>query len=132
MREDAWRSRPFAKDLRRRMTNAEVILWSRLRYWPGIRFRRQHPIGSYVADFACIAAKLVIEIDGNTHGSDTEQKHDAVRDGYMRKLGWRMLRLTNRDVYDRLDDILDVIAAQVAPPSTASRSPSPVNGGGST
>jgi very-short-patch-repair endonuclease len=74
--------RTYAKALRRRMTRAEVILWSRLRRdaIAGRRFRRQHPIGPYIADFACLPVRLVIEVDGATHGSEDEIKKDRRRD----------------------------------------------------
>jgi very-short-patch-repair endonuclease len=110
------------------MPDAEVILWSKLRYWPHLRFRRQHPIGPYIADFACIPARLVIEVDGDTHGSDAGQVHDARRDSYMTERGWCILRVHNADVYKNLNAVLDIIAHHA--PSTASRSPSPARGGG--
>ncbi|HEX3675667.1 MAG TPA: DUF559 domain-containing protein [Rhizomicrobium sp.] len=79
------RSRPFAKELRRRMTEAEVMLWSRLRLkeMHGVHFRRQHPIGPYIADFACVPAMLVVEVDGRTHATDEQHAHDVRRDAYM-------------------------------------------------
>jgi len=68
------------------MTPPEVKLWALLRRSPsGIKFRRQHPIGVYVADFYCPAAKLVIEIDGQIH--DFTSDRDKARDDYMRELG---------------------------------------------
>jgi very-short-patch-repair endonuclease len=95
------------------MTNAEVILWSRLRRHPTVRFRRQHPVGRFIADFACVQAKLVIEVDGATHGSDARICHDRRRKEYLGRQGWRVLRITNDDVYRRLDDILDAIMRMV-------------------
>ena len=99
-----------ARALRRKLTNAETILWSRLREGAGgMRFRRQHPIGPYIADFACIWARLVVEVDGATHGSDEEQMHDARREAYLRSRSWRIIRLTNYAVYKSLDRVLEVI-----------------------
>ncbi|MBS0275259.1 MAG: endonuclease domain-containing protein [Proteobacteria bacterium] len=108
-----------ARELRKRMTHAEVILWSRLRplVWPFHRFRRQHPIGPYIADFACPLSRLVVEVDGATHGSDVERAYDRKRDGYMRLHGWQVVRVTNEDVYKYLNETLDLIARQ-APPSS--------------
>ena len=65
MRSD-WKTQQRARDLRKRMTDAELILWSRIRprAWPMFRFRRQHPIGSYIADFACPLSRVIVEIDG--------------------------------------------------------------------
>jgi very-short-patch-repair endonuclease len=104
--------------LRKQMTNAETILWSRLRRGAlgGHRFRKQHPIGPYIADFACVAANLVVEVDGDTHGADAAVAYDRRRDAYMKEQGWRVLRVSNEDVFKRLDDVLDgiVCAAQGA------------------
>jgi very-short-patch-repair endonuclease len=77
-----------AKAQRRRMSLPEVKLWALLRRSPnGIGFRRQHPVGPYVADFYCPAAKLVIEIDGLIHDSEKAAKFDRARDSYMERLG---------------------------------------------
>jgi len=98
-----------ARILRRKLTSAESILWSRLRDGiGGIRFRRQHPIGPYIADFACIRARLVVEVDGATHGSD-KAIYDACRETYLRSQSWRIIRVTNEAVYHSLDRVLDAI-----------------------
>ena len=76
----------------------------------GRRFRKQHPIGPYIADFACVAAKLVVEVDGDSHGADAAVVYDRRRDVYMNEQGWRVLRVTNEDVFKRLDDVMDGIA----------------------
>ena len=101
-----------AQNLRKGMTDAEIILWSRLRRGiaDGFRFRRQHPIGPYIADFACVSASLVVEVDGDTHSTDAEIAHDDRRDRYMKAHGWRVLRVTNEDVYKRLDMVIDGVA----------------------
>jgi very-short-patch-repair endonuclease len=123
VRQDETQSRKLAKSLRKNLTNAETILWSRLRRHPLFKFRRQHPIGPYVADFACVAARLVVEVDGATHSSDTELRHDATRDAFMRRNGWRVLRVWNGDIYKTLSNVLDYIDAAVAvpPPSRYAR-----------
>jgi len=127
MRDDEGKARRFAKHLRQSMTDAELILWSRLRRWPSgtIKFRRQHPIGIYIADFAVVAARLVIEVDGATHSSDSERTYDEVRDTYLRRRGWRVLRVRNDDVYKRLNDVLDFIASQLPPPFRYRGTPHP-------
>ena len=114
---EAW-SGKFAKRLRREMTDAEVILWSRLRRdgVPGRRFRRQHPIGPYVADFACVQARLVVEVDGGTHSTSAEVQHDKRRNAYMRSKGWRIFRVTNNDIYKNLENVLDGIVTFAPPP----------------
>jgi very-short-patch-repair endonuclease len=112
------RSRRLAKNLRQRLTDAETIMWSQLRLLrsKGAAFRRQHPIGAYIADFACQHAKLVVEIDGATHSSDTEHLHDQRRDVYLRSRGWRLLRVWNTDVYENLDGVMRAIDSALPPP----------------
>ena len=107
-----------AKVLRSKMTDAEVILWSRLRprtFGP-YRIRRQHPIGPYIADFACVMHRLVIEVDGDTHSTDAELEHDRRRDDYLKSRGWTIFRVTNEDVYKRLDVVLEGIVRHMPPP----------------
>ncbi|WP_421786329.1 endonuclease domain-containing protein [Hyphobacterium sp.] len=118
MRRSERKSRRFAKDLRRRMTNAETILWSRLRRGglEGFKFRRQHPVGPYIADFACIELRLIIEIDGATHASTHEIAKDAKRTQFLESKGWFVYRATNPDIYENLDGVLDGIAALLPPP----------------
>ncbi len=94
-------------------------MWSRLRkkQLNGYGFRRQHPIGPFIADFACIAKKLVIEIDGATHSTDKEITHDQRRTAFLEDKGWQILRITNPEVYENLDGVLEAIAAILPPPS---------------
>jgi len=105
------KSKAFAKRLRKRLTNAEIIRWSRLRRNAigGRRFRRQHPIGPYIADFACIPLRLVVEVDGDTHCSREELQHDRIRDDYLRNRGWHVVRIWNVDVFENLDGVLETI-----------------------
>ncbi|BCW90208.1 hypothetical protein sos41_33760 [Alphaproteobacteria bacterium SO-S41] len=111
MRETEKRSTPLAKTLRRALTEAELIVWSQLnkRAQRGVRFRRQHPVGPYVADFACVAAKLIVELDGSTHRSDEAISHDQRRSGYLAAQGWLVIRFTNDEVYRQLGKVLDGI-----------------------
>ncbi|MGH6871128.1 MAG: endonuclease domain-containing protein [Rhizomicrobium sp.] len=104
MREGEKKAQEKARELRGKMPNAEVILWSRLRRnaLGGLRFRRQHPIGPYIADFAAPLARLVIELDGGSHATDEAHKFDQVRDRYMRSRGWQVLRFRNDEVYQSL------------------------------
>jgi very-short-patch-repair endonuclease len=106
-----FRTRAHARALRRRLTDAETILWWRLRRLPDLRFRRQHPVGPFIADFASVAARLVIEIDGATHATDAERERDAQRDAYLSARGWRILRIPNAHVYDASDEVADMICA---------------------
>lgn len=100
-----------AKQLRKDMTDAEHVLWSYLnrRQMDGHHFRKQHSIGPYVADFACVKSRLVIEVDGFTHTSDFELAHDKKRDAYMKSLGWKILRFWNEDIYRDIDSVLGEI-----------------------
>lgn len=105
------RIRTFAKQMRRSMTEAETILWSKLRgrQRNGWQFRRQHPVGHFILDFACVKAHLAIEVDGATHSEDAELRHDKQRSAYLQSKGWDMLRVQNADVYDELDGVLTLI-----------------------
>ena len=93
------------------MPQAEVILWSflRKRRQQGLRFRRQHPLGPYITDFACIAARMVIEVDGPSHWTDEGRRHDSQRTAYLEAQGWHVIRICNDDVYRNLDAVLDHI-----------------------
>ncbi len=89
----------LARKLRRTMTLPEVLLWQQLRGSPGgIRFRRQHPIGCYVADFFCANARLVIEVDGAIHGVETRPIRDTARDRYLNDNGYGVMRIGAADI----------------------------------
>jgi very-short-patch-repair endonuclease len=115
MRDDRKLSSPRAKNMRQTMTNAEVILWSRLRRKQvhGVAFRRQHPIGPFIADFACWEARLVIEVDGPSHISDEAQANDAHRTDFLNQQGWQVLRVWNNDIYGNLHGVMDAISIRV-------------------
>ncbi len=101
---------PSAKTLRKDMPSAERKLWARIRnkQLGGFRFRRQHTIGPYIADFACVETKIVIELDGDQHGHD-EGARDAKRDAFIEGEGWQVLRFWNNDVYGNIDSVLEVV-----------------------
>ena len=100
------------------MSQPEVKLWALLRRSPGgVGFRRQHPIGPYVADFYCPAAKLVIEIDGLIH--EFTVVRDQARDEYMRPLGLTVLRIPASDVMRDASSVADSLVRLCAGPSTA-------------
>jgi very-short-patch-repair endonuclease len=105
------------------MTKAEVILWMNLRKraMNGARFRRQHPIGPYIADFTCPAAKLVIEVDGATHSTLEELAYDARRTRYLEAQGWTVIRVNNIDIYENMDGVWRSITAQLAPHARSAR-----------
>jgi very-short-patch-repair endonuclease len=112
-----------ARSLRQNMTKAEVILWvnTRKRAMNGARFRRQHPIGPYIADFTCPAVRLIVEVDGATHSTPEELAHDQRRTKYLEQQGWTVIRVTNTDIYENMDGVWRTIAAQLAPPSRSAR-----------
>ncbi|PHS23981.1 MAG: hypothetical protein COA84_10220 [Robiginitomaculum sp.] len=130
MREAETKSRKQAKHLRAEMTRAETILWTRLkgRNLHGYRFHRQRPIGPYIVDFACKTRRLVIEVDGATHSTDMEVKHDLRRTAFLEDKGWQVLRVSNLDIYESLNGVLEAIASKLPPPS-ASPPPPPQAGG---
>ncbi len=90
----------FARYLRKHQTDAERKLWRELRFLKerGFHFRRQTPIGPYIADFSCYTAKLVIEIDGGQHNETGGIASDARRSAWLETQGYKVLRFSNRDV----------------------------------
>jgi len=92
------------------MTFPERLLWGRLRSGRclGLKWRRQHVIGAYVADFYCAAARLVVEVDGMSHVG--RGPIDAKRDAFIREQGYRVVRVTNDDVLGDVDAVVDYLA----------------------
>jgi very-short-patch-repair endonuclease len=109
------RLRSRARALRKNSTDAERLLWSELRdhRLTGASFRRQVPIGNYIADFVCHAAKLVIELDGGQHFSDGQEAADARRSATIEATGFRVLRFSNLDVMANRAGVLETIAAAI-------------------
>jgi very-short-patch-repair endonuclease len=100
-----------ARQLRRTTTDAEKRLWQQLRRFEidGSHFRRQVPIGPYIADFACMAAHLVIEIDGSQHAEDKKQQYDELRTRWLAKEGYRVLRFWNNDITRNMVGVKETI-----------------------
>ena len=117
-----------ARALRRDATPAERLLWQALRNHAvhGLKFRRQVPLGPYIADFYCSSVRLVIEVDSVSH---IDPPGDAVRDAWMAEYGIRVVRIANRDVFRNLDGVLIAIGelARMPPPPN----PLPQGEGGS-
>jgi len=90
------------------MTDAERLLWSRIRrkQLKGHQFYRQKPVGSYVVDFFCASAKLIIELDGSQHYEEKGKKKDKAKDQYLTSLGFRVLRYPSSEVFQNLDGIV--------------------------
>ncbi|WP_137130414.1 DUF559 domain-containing protein [Rhizobium sp. FY34] len=109
------RNRQSARRMRRALTEPELKFWNAVRAHRlmGLSFRRQMPIGGYIADFACPDHKLIIEIDGSGHSFDKQIVHDHQRDAVLAELGWQVIRFTSGEIMTHLDDacmhILQVI-----------------------
>ena len=97
--------------LRANQTEAETRLWLGLRdrRLGGAKFRRQVPVGPYVADFACYTARLIVELDGGQHAENAEA--DALRTDWLEAQGFRVLRFWNNDVMANIDGVLERISA---------------------
>jgi very-short-patch-repair endonuclease len=106
--------RDTARKLRRTLTDAERAMWFLLRdrRLAGVKFRRQFPIGPYVADFASIQQRLIIELDGGQH-ADSER--DARRSAFLAADGWRVLRFWNNDALSNTDGVLEAIQHALTP-----------------
>jgi len=117
-----------ARALRKNPTDAGARLWPRLRrrQLHGCRFRRQVPLGPYIADFVCYEARLTIEVDGGQHAEGADSDHR--RTAWLESQGFRVLRFWNADVLSNLDGVVDAIRAALgdAPPPH----PSPTRGEG--
>src|SRR5205807_1164399 len=99
-----------ARKLRATQTSAEFRLWRELRNRKLARwkFRRQHPIERYVVDFVSLEGKLVVEVDGVTHSTSEAIKRDEERTRVIETLGFLVVRVSNTDVYDNLDGVLEM------------------------
>ncbi|MGY3607332.1 MULTISPECIES: endonuclease domain-containing protein [unclassified Bradyrhizobium] len=100
-----------ARSLRASQTSAEAKLWQALRNRKLARwkFRRQHPIDRYIVDFVTLDGKLIVEVDGATHSRDSEIKYDEARTELLEACGFLVVRVSNTDVYENLDGVLETI-----------------------
>ena|ERR1700688_4178499 len=101
--------------LRKQPTNAETRLWYYLRRSPllGSHFRRQVPIGRYIADFACMAARLVIEVDGSQHADPEHVNTDEARTAWFRSQGYRVIRFWNNDITETIEGVLKALSIEL-------------------
>jgi very-short-patch-repair endonuclease len=104
-----------SRKLRANMTDAEQLLWYRLRRKQihGVQFYRQKPLLNFIVDFYCPSAKLVVELDGGQHFEDKHQAKDDARDFSLMELGLRVLRFDNRQVLLETDSVLEMIGRVV-------------------
>ncbi len=116
-----------AKDLRKSSTDAERFLWKLLRtkQVEGLKFRRQQPIGKYIADFVCFEKSLIIEVDGGQHSTDK----DADRDSWLISQGFKVLRFWNHDVLLNIEGVVEMIRESCLPHPPL---PPPIKGGATT
>ena len=123
-----------ARKERRSGNLPEILLWRALRARPdGHKFRRQHPIGPYSLDFACLAARMAIEVDGEAHDRGDRPARDANRDAHLVALGFRTLRIPARDILTDPDAVVRAIvsackAEEPLHPSPAASGPPPRSG----
>ncbi|MDP2240493.1 MAG: endonuclease domain-containing protein [Burkholderiales bacterium] len=113
-----------AKVLRSNQTEAEQRLWYHLRAhrFMGLKFKRQKPVGRYIADFVCLERRLIIELDGGQHAEQVA--YDRHRDAWLRSQGYTVLRFWNNDVMQQLEGVLEQIRCTLSP------GPSPASGRG--
>jgi very-short-patch-repair endonuclease len=104
-----------ARALRASQTSAEAKLWQALRNRKLARwkFRRQHPIDRYIVDFVTLDGKLIIEVDGVTHSKPSEARYDKTRTEILETSGFLVLRVSNTDVYENLEGVLEMIESSL-------------------
>ena len=115
-------ARPFlfekARELRLHETPAERVLWSKLsRKQLGVRFRRQHPVVDYIVDFYCHSLKIVIEVDGPIHETKENTAYDKIRSEELQSFQIRVLRFTNQEVLNNIDEVIEKIRLHLDPKS---------------
>ena len=104
----------FAKKNKQHPTEAEKLLWEYLRgknLW--FKFNRQHIVGDYIVDFICIEKSLVVEVDGGYHSEYEQIQKDEMRTESLRRMGFRVIRFANEDVYGRIQDVIDKIKEEL-------------------
>ncbi len=111
------KTRDRARRLRRELTKSESAMWDMLRDLRpyGARFRRETPIGPYIADFAWLSARLVVEVDGDSHETNFGRRHDIARDAFLKNQGFTVLRFDNAQVLDGPDYVFIEIQKHAAP-----------------
>ena len=104
----------FGRELRQSATNAETILWQYLRNRKlnGLKFRRQHPVGNFVADFYCHEKRLIVELDGSVHVGRMNSDHDEARTNELEEAGIKVIRFWNSEVEENIEFVLEKIAKE--------------------
>ena len=101
----------LAKNLRKRSTDTEHLLWKHLRAsrFDGLKFKRQQPIGNYIVDFVCFEKRVIIELDGGHHSEKEQMQKDLERDLFFEKQGYKVLRIWDNEVFRNTRGVLEVI-----------------------
>ena len=112
------RLKKYSRELRTNMTDAERLLWSRIRrkQLKDCQFYRQKIIGNYIVDFYCPKSNLIIALDRGQHYSDEGMRKDKIRDNYLENLGLTVLRFSDRDVLKNLQGVLEAVWENLNPP----------------
>ena len=104
----------LAKKLRNNVTNEEMILWGILKeQFPTLKFRRQHPVSNYIADFYCHSEKLIIEIDGSIHNLEEVKINDEIRQANLEALGLKVIRFANKEIRNNLEIVVQIIEKNI-------------------
>jgi very-short-patch-repair endonuclease len=105
----------YARSLRKSSTRAEQLLWKEVRNksLSGFKFRRQHPINGFIADFYCHECRLIIEIDGDIHNDPAILERDHERTNQLNALGIQILRFTNQQIFNEIAQVLSMIQTQI-------------------
>lgn len=104
----------FAKENKKFPTEAESLLWQHIRskqLW--FKFNRQHIVGDYIVDFICIERNLVIEVDGGYHSEYEQMERDECRTEHLEKMGLRVIRFSNEDIFNNIEEVLDSIRKEL-------------------
>ena len=119
MKGQTQRGKRHARTLRKSETDAERKIWQLLqsRALKGAKFRRQHPVGSYVVDFMCINEKLIIELDGSQH--QPQKSYDAQRTAFLEQAGYRVIRFWDNDVLLQTESVMQAIFDALGSPSAS-------------
>ncbi len=123
---------PYAHDLRSSMTKAEACLWKyalKAGQIKGYSFRRQRPIMNYIADFACLELKLIIEVDGYTHSLDEVIQKDLIKQNTLEDAGYHVLRFSDIEVLKDMGNVIRRIESYIEELETLSPPPAPASGG---
>jgi len=106
----------YRRELRHNTTPAEKIFWSKVanRTFQNLKFRKQHGIGPFVVDFYCPEKKIIVEIDGDSHATDTGIENDQERAKYLAGLGYKIVRYQNSDVLNNIDGVFEDLSGRLS------------------